>query len=66
MDTILKKEQKEKSRYVSYQELSEKDKELFNKIALSWGSTGESPDFKRVIGELDEFLRKTFTIDEMW
>ena len=54
------------SRYIRFQELSKQDQELFKSIALYFGATGESPGFQKVISELDEFIRRTFPIEDMW
>jgi hypothetical protein len=54
------------SQYAKFRELAEKDKERFRTIARSWGATGQTPEFEVVINEINQFLSKNFTLDDMW
>jgi hypothetical protein len=66
VDTYMYPLEQVAGKYPRFRDLAPEDKRAFESLVLSWGATGEAPEFKALLVDIRRFLRENFTVDEMF
>lgn len=66
VDTYMYPLEQVSGRYPAFKELAVPDKKAFESLLVSWGVTGEAPEFNILLADIRRFLKENFTVDEMF